>query len=228
MKKKGKQIVKDVVFLSVTAIITALCVMLTVFIYDYVREANKLKLTAAESTESVVSEPEEITTEKLSAITVPDYVEVSLLKVGKARSGEKLESVKSIVIHYTGNPGTTAAQNRNYFGLAETAVCSHFIVGLDGEIIQCVPLDERSAASNERNIDTISIEVCHPEEDGKFNDATYQSVVKLTAWLCEAIGLTEADLIRHHDITGKDCPKYFVDNPDEWDVFKSDVGALLS
>jgi N-acetylmuramoyl-L-alanine amidase CwlA len=101
-------------------------------------------------------------------------------------------------------------------------------VGLDGEIIQCVPIFEQSAASNERNIDTISIEVCHPEEDGKFNDVTYSSLIKLTAWLCEVTGLTEDDLIRHHDITGKNCPKYYVENPDKWETLKSDVGALIS
>lgn len=227
MKAKNKQALRDAIFLSVTAVATALCVTITVFIYDYVRELGKNKQTVAESSTSAISDTAEITVDDLAEVTMPDYVEVSLLKVGKARSGEKLQGVKSIVIHYVGNAGTTARQNRNYFGLAETAVCSHFIVGLDGEVIQCVPINEQSAASNERNVDTISIEVCHPEEDGKFNPETYDSVIKLTAWLCELTGLTEADVIRHHDITGKDCPKYFVDNPDEWDNFKADVKAAM-
>lgn len=228
MKKKNKQIVKDVVFLSVTAVITALCVMLTVFIYDYVKD-NKKDLNTAVSASSDTLEKMSggELVEKLTTVTVPDYVQVSLLNVGKARTGEKLTGVNNIVIHYVANPGTTAAQNRNYFGLAETAVASHFIVGLEGEIIQCVPIFEQSAASNERNIDTISIEVCHPEEDGKFNDVTYNALVKLTAWLCEATGLTEDDLIRHYDITGKDCPKYYVENPDKWETLKTDVGALI-
>ncbi len=228
MKKKNKQIVRDVIFLSATAVITALCVMLTVYIYDYVREKKKDTDTVA-STESAVSEEisAEQLVEALGSVTLPDYVEVSLLNLGKARSGEKLTGVNNIVIHYVGNPGTSAAQNRNYFGLAETAVASHFIVGLEGEIIQCVPLNEQSAASNERNPDTISIEVCHPEEDGKFTEKSYASLIKLTAWLCEVTGLGEDCLIRHYDITGKDCPKYYVENPDKWETLKTDVGALI-
>ena len=48
-----------------------------------------------------------------------------------------------------------------------------------------------------------------------------------TAWLCEKFSLTEEDVIRHYDITGKICPKYFVENEDAWKQFKSDVKAVL-
>ena len=58
-------------------------------------------------------------------------------------------------------------------------------------------------ASNSRNVDTVSIECCHPDETGKFNRKTYRSVVELTAWLCQKFGLTEEDVIRHYDVTGK-------------------------
>ena len=80
---------------------------------------------------------------------------------------------------------------------------------------------------NNRNSDTISIETCHKTEDGSYTKATYESLVKLTAWLCKKYGLTEEDLIRHYDITGKNCPKYFVENEDAWDEFKSDVGKAI-
>ena len=156
-------------------------------------------------------------------IPVPDYVTVDYIDPSRARTTDPLKEVNNIVIHYIGNPGTTAKQNRNYFDNPDTLVCAHFIVGLDGEILQCIPLNEQSAASNHRNVDTISVEVCHPDESGKFNDKTYSSLVKLTAWLCGYAELDENDLIRHHDITGKQCPKYFVDFPEEWEAFKNDV-----
>ena len=35
-------------------------------------------------------------------------------------------------------------------------------------------------------------------------------------------------MIRHYDITGKDCPKYFVENEAAWETFRSDVGAMLA
>ena len=82
-------------------------------------------------------------------------------------------------------------------------------------------------ASNSRNGDTVSIECCHPDETGEFNQATYDSMVELSAWLCLKFGLTEEDLIRHYDVTGKICPKYFVDYPEKWDEFRDDVGKML-
>ena len=122
--------------------------------------------------------------------------------------------------------------NRDYFnGLKdshETEASSNFIVGLDGEIIQCVPTWEMAYASNSRNIDTVSIECCHPDETGKFTDETYRSLVQLTAWLCVKFNLTEDQVIRHYDVTGKNCPKYFVENEDAWAQFKEDVAGAFA
>ena len=162
--------------------------------------------------------------EKALLMDVPDEIDQQLIHVHtSARTERKLRNIDGIVIHYVANPKTTAQQNRNFFDNPETEVSSHFIVGLDGEIIQCVPLYERSCASNTRNGDTIAIEVCHPDKTGKFNDETYKSLIKLISWLCDEFGLTEDQIIRHHDITGKICPKYYVDHEDEWIKLKEDV-----
>lgn len=156
----------------------------------------------------------------------PDWVDVQLITVdGHSRRGVKLEEINDIVIHYVGNPNTTAQQNRNYFDGTESTVSSHFVVGLDGEVIQCLPLDEKSSATSERNRDTISIEVCHPDESGKFTEATYASLVRLTAWLCDTYGLSAEHIIRHYDTCGKECPLYFVEHEDAWERFKSDVDS---
>lgn len=157
-------------------------------------------------------------------LEIPDWIDSQIIhKHTTARSGKQLTDIKNIVIHYVGNPGSTAKNNRDFFDKASTQVSSHFLVGLDGEIIQCVPLSEKSAASNDRNKDTISIEVCHLDETGEFNEETYQSVIKLTVWLCKELGLDEKDIIRHYDITGKICPKYYVENPEKWETLKDDV-----
>ena len=160
----------------------------------------------------------------LAATSVPDWVDQQIIKVdGDSRRGVMLESVKNIVIHYVGNPGTTAKQNRDYYASRSSDVSSHFVIGLKGEIIQCIPLHEKSSASNRRNKDTISIEVCHPDESGKFTDASYQSLVKLTAWLLDVCDLDSDDVIRHYDITGKHCPLYFVTKENAWKQFLKDV-----
>lgn len=161
---------------------------------------------------------------KLSRDNVPRWVDVQIIDVnGSGRRGERLSGVNDIVIHYVGNPGTTAQQNHDFFDQPDTTVSAHFLVGLDGEIIQCIPLDEVSSASNERNGDTISIEVCHPDATGQFNQKTYDSLVKLTAWLCDYCDIGRDHLIRHYDITGKLCPLYFVEHPDAWEQFLLDV-----
>lgn len=148
-----------------------------------------------------------------------------------SRPGFQTEKIKNIVIHYTANPGTSAKQNRDYFeGLKnskKTRASSHFIVGIKGEIVQCVPTWEVAYASNDRNSDTVSIETCHLKKDGAYTKETYESLVYLTAWLCEKFDLTEQDLIRHYDVTGKICPKYFVDNEDAWELFKQNVKEKL-
>lgn len=158
----------------------------------------------------------------------PDWVDVQLIDVdGHSRRGVKLEEINDIVIHYVGNPGTTAQQNRNYFNNPDSSVSSHFLVGLDGEVIECVPLDEKSSATSERNRDTISIEVCHPDESGKFTDASYQSLVRLNAWLCDTYGLSAENVIRHYDTCGKECPLYYVVHEDAWEQFRSDVADAM-
>ena len=49
-------------------------------------------------------------------VEVPDYVQADLLTVNPwSRPGTPLEKIDGIVIHYVGNPGTTAKANRNYF-----------------------------------------------------------------------------------------------------------------
>jgi len=162
-------------------------------------------------------------------LELPDWVDEQLIhKHTTARTGIKLNDIKNVVVHYVGNPGTTAQNNRDYFDKSDTTVSSHFVVGLDGEIIQCLPLYERSAASNNRNKDTISIEVCHPDDSGRFNEETYNSLVKLTSFLLSKFSLDETEILRHYDITGKNCPKYFVDNEDEWIKFKEEVKSKLN
>lgn len=164
-----------------------------------------------------------------AAWNAPDYVDVMLIAKNQySRSGEKLDGVNGLVIHYVANPGTSAAANRSYFaGLAQsgaTYASSNFIIGLEGEVIQCIPADEIAYASNSRNNDTLSIECCHPEADGKFTDATYDSLVRLCSDLCAEFGLDpDTDIIRHYDITGKLCPLYFVEHEDAWETFLLDV-----
>lgn len=209
-RKKRKIIIKRIVCLLLFLVVTAGAVFGGVKIYKSVKGGGN---TSAKL-------------EKIKAIEIPDWIDEQIIHLhSTARTGKELDGVKNIVIHYVGNPNTTAQNNRDYFDKDSTEVSSHFLVGLEGEVIQCVPLWEKSAASNWRNNDTISIEVCHPDDTGKFNDATYNAVIKLTAWLLNELGLDESAVIRHYDITGKLCPLYYVEHEDAWNQMKKDIGT---
>jgi N-acetyl-anhydromuramyl-L-alanine amidase AmpD len=179
-----------------------------------------------------ITREEEAMADEIKYIQEPPDYRVELLDINEySRPGTDMESVNGIVIHYTANPGTTAEQNRSYFenlmDTGETYASSHFVVGLDGEIVQCIPCNEVAYASNERNADTISIECCIPDESGQFSEATYESVVELVTWLMGRYDLSAEQVIRHYDVTGKACPKYYVENEDAWEQFRVDLLAYI-
>lgn len=150
-----------------------------------------------------------------------------------SRSGEKQGKIQKIVVHWVGNANTSAIANRNYFNnLAtthKTSASSHYIIGLNGEIIRCIPDNEVAfhSGSYSMNRKSIGIEDCHPDWGGKFNNATYNSLVELCADLCKKYSLGINDIIRHYDVTGKDCPHYYVQNPVEWIDFKNKVAEKI-
>ncbi len=221
-RRRRKILIRRIVIFIFVIIVIALLTGVGVGIYSLIGFINgkqptlPIKLGKSERVEKAIE------------LTVPDWVDVELIhKHNTARSGTQLSDIKNIVIHYVGNPNTSAKNNRDYFDKPDTTVSSHFVVGLEGEVIQCVPLYEKSAATNNRNKDTISIEVCHPDESGKYGDKTYASLIKLTAWLCKELKLDENDVIRHYDVTGKICPKYYVENEDAWHTLKQDIKESL-
>ena len=146
-----------------------------------------------------------------------------------SRSGEKQGRIQFIVVHWVGNANTSAIANRNYFESLSrthtTSASSHYIIGLDGEIIRCIPDDEVAfhAGSYSMNRKSIGIEDCHPDWEGRFNEHTYNSLVELCASLCKQYGIDINNVIRHYDVTGKDCPRYYVQHPEAWQQFKQDV-----
>lgn len=171
-----------------------------------------------------------------------------------SRPGNKRKQTNAVAGHYVGNPGTSAENNHNYFknlkdqktyigddnktylldkngGKTKTKATfasSHYVIGLEGEIIQGIPEDEESYCTNQRNFDTISIEACHPKSDGQFTAATYASFVWLVADIMKRHSLTLPNgLIRHYDVTKKICPKWFVDYPEEYEKFKANVQKTL-
>jgi N-acetylmuramoyl-L-alanine amidase len=163
-----------------------------------------------------------------------------------SRPGIPLKRVRGIVLHWVANPKSTAADNRNYFENLKLQpyeteadkkkarfASAHYIIGLQGEIIQCIPQNEmayhvgakeyKSPATiylgNYPNNSTIGIELCHEDWTGVFKTETLDSARALIVDLLKRHDLTTGDVYRHFDITGKDCPRYFVKNETAWGDF---------
>ena len=156
-----------------------------------------------------------------------------------SRPCTKRTQTTKIAVHYVGNPNTSALANRNYFENCKDThkyVSSNYIVGLIGEIICCVPDEEIAYCTNQANSYSVSIEVCHPKKDGVFADCTYVSLCELCSMLLKKYKLTVDDLIRHYDVTQKQCPlawsptKYQSEAvaTARWNRFKQDVQTIMN
>ncbi len=162
-------------------------------------------------------------------------IEENLLTINPmSRPGTKLDLVNKIVLHYVENHGSTAIANRNYFENLKyqerVSVSAHYIIGLEGEIIRVIPEDEVAYHSGNKEVNrkSIGIECTRPDSSGKMNTCTYDSLVKLLAHISKKYNLNPTkDIIRHYDVTGKDCPKYYVDNPLEFEKLKNDVQNIV-
>lgn len=212
--KKKKR--KPIIYIYAFFVLAVICIILLIILLLPNNKAEDLSIS---DTGLLFSKTNDMSISENTGI--PEWIVQDFIPVNDySRPGTSLGCVNGVVVHYTGNPGTTAEQNRSYFeNLAqthETKASSHFIIGIDGKIIQCVPLDEISYCSNHRNIDTIAIECCHPDDSGEFTQETKDSLIKLLNWLVLEFDLNKENILRHFDVSGKECPKYYVLNPDEW------------
>jgi N-acetyl-anhydromuramyl-L-alanine amidase AmpD len=205
----------------------AVCLLLRLIPQDDIDVDNLLEESQAIVFETEPEPEPETEADTGNVVPWPDVDEQLLTINDYSRPGKECISIDKIVIHYLGNPKTTAQQNHDYFeslkDLQDTSMSANFVIGLEGEIIECVPPGEVAYASNSMNSYSVSIENCHLDSTGKFTEATYESLIHLTAWLVEEYGLTRDDIIRHYDVTGKDCPVYYVENEDKWEQLKDDV-----
>lgn len=173
-----------------------------------------------------------------------------LLTNKNARPGTRI-TPRGLVIHWTANEGkgANAVANRNYFNKPTTEASAHYIVD-DRQIVRCLPENEMGyhvgaksykpealkQLSSYPNNCTIGIEMC-VNADGDFK-AMYQRTVELAADILRRYGWGVDHLWRHYDVTGKNCPAYFVGDDyarkytgltaqQAWAKFKADVQAAL-
>jgi N-acetylmuramoyl-L-alanine amidase CwlA len=139
--------------------------------------------------------------------------------------------IKYIVIHYVGATGGAKA-NCNYFYNVYRGVSAHYFVGHMGEIWQCV--DDADIAWHCgttgkykhkycRNSNSIGIEMCCREDfkgNWYFEEETVAATVELVKMLMKKYNVPIGNVIRHYDVTGKQCPQPYI-NAARWANFKN-------
>lgn len=185
-------------------------------------------------------------------------IKEKLLTISKfTRTGKKTITPKFLTIHFTNKPKQSANGCYEYFEWlgkqADSGVkygSCHYIIGLDGEVIRCIPEHEVAYHNGSSDLDpksgkvytdlkrqlcggvepnncSIGIEVCHPDISGQFSAPSMLSLIYLAKEIIARHGLKENQLVRHYDIVGwKQCPKYYVENDHAWQTFKSIVFAV--
>lgn len=172
-----------------------------------------------------------------------------VIKNQYSRSGDPLLRLQAIVVHYTANPHANAADHQRFFDGADGGnyryAGAHIFVDKD-EAIEVIPLNEVGYHANERkagpllatlkatapyyrsgnaNLLTIGIEMCI-EKDGSFHPDTIERtrlVIKDLQRKFPQLADTKNRVVRHYDVTGKNCPKPFVEKPAEWVKFLKSI-----
>lgn len=156
-----------------------------------------------------------------------------------ARSGKKLTAVRKILMHYTANPGASAMNHYKYFNnLKDRYASAHFFVDrVDSLCI--VPLNEVAYHANDvqkrvngvayrgvaalkpnANLLSLGIEMCI-EKDGTIHPDTVKRSAAIAVELCKKYGLDPlTDIVRHYDVTAKNCPAPWVADKSQFEAFK--------
>lgn len=136
------------------------------------------------------------------------------------RTKRDRDSVKYIVIHYTGVKGDTAENEANYFKKSNTRKAgAHFFIDQKGTIIKSVPMNRTAWSVGGfytnvhgagkyfgkcRNDNSVSIEMC----DNLTKDPSAKQIravkrcVRYIRKYCKNANV----ILRHWDVNGKSCP----------------------
>lgn len=136
----------------------------------------------------------------------------------------------TITIHNTGNPTSTARNERGWLtNTSNDRTASYHIVVDEREAIECVPLNEVAWHAGDGNGDgnrkSIGIEICESGDYAKTTD----NAATLVAKLLKERGWGTERLRRHFDWSGKICPRLMYDGGKwtGWTAFKNLVEYKL-
>lgn len=164
-------------------------------------------------------------------MSILDKIKTNIANVKNFGSYRSVSKIKYIVIHYTANDGDTDENNGKYFKNNVVKASAHYFVDSDS-VTQCVKDDYVAWAVGGNkyancsttgggkhygkciNTNSISIELCDDVKNGTIYPSakTIENALELTEYLMKKYNVPKSNVIRHFDVTGKPCPKYWVDN----------------
>ena len=146
--------------------------------------------------------------------------------------------IKFLVYHYTANDGDTDEANAKYFHNNVVKASAHRFVDDDSVTIS-VPdnyvayhcgggLQGRDGHRFYKictNTNSIGIEMCDTIKNGKYevSSKTRANAIALGKEIVKKYGIKKENVIRHFDVTGKNCPAYFVKDEEAWKKFKDEI-----
>lgn len=146
--------------------------------------------------------------------------------------------IKYLVYHYTANDGDTDENNAKYFHNNVVKASAHRFVDDDSVTIS-VPdnyvawhcgggLQGSKGHTYYKkctNTNSIGIEMCDTKRNGKYEvtPKTRSNAIALGKELVKKYGIKKENVIRHFDVTGKNCPAYFVKDEEEWKKFRDEI-----
>lgn len=167
------------------------------------------------------------------------------------QAGALHQRVEGLVMHWVQNAGAPNEVHWNWWESRKDPTLkrgygsAHYVID-DNEILLCVPENEvayhvgagdfpseRYTDMARRNFSiypsarTIGIEMCHPNDEGWFTGNVLWQATWLASSICVRYDLNPMeDIYRHYDITGKDCPRYWMNHPEEFYKFKRNVTRM--
>ena len=142
-------------------------------------------------------------------------------------------SIKYIVLHYTGNKGDTAKNNVDYFYNGNRGSSAHYFVD-DNSIWQSVEeynsawsVGDGHGIHGITNRNSISIEMCC-NSSGNITEKTESNALELVKYLMTKYNISISNIVRHYDASRKICPNWSANNWNRWNNFKSKINGNVS
>ena len=141
-------------------------------------------------------------------------------------------SVKYIVLHYTGNKGDAAKNNVDYFYNGNRGASAHYFVD-DNSIWQSVEEYNSAWAVGDghgiygiTNRNSISIEMCC-NSSGVITEKTETNALELVKYLMSKYNISISNVVRHYDASRKLCPNWSANNWSRWTSFKNKLNGTI-